>query len=237
MKGIISKQFLTKMDRGITVFGTNRKVVMGISLLFIALSLILFIVALAGWTTDPNNLKSAGWAFSSKSDGATVYIGLQGFSTGGGSTTSYFSYTDSTACTGDNSYCSSCQNGGRAALGLILLSFFLTMGVFILTFLRMFKDTTGTKICAVCFLFFIWLFAVSGWGSWNSQCFNALSNSAATFSHMGGFGAAVAGWFFMWMIGFIHLLTPVDDGNAGSYGTGGGEGQTGGEKMGDASNA
>jgi hypothetical protein len=157
--------------------------------------------------------------------------------------TGYFSYSD---CAAGISYCSGCQNGGRAALGLTLLAFFLTMGVFVLSLLRMFKDTSGTKICSVVFLFFIWLFAVAGWGAWNQQCFSALMDSRYTFNHMGGFGAAVAGWFFMWMLFFVHLLTPVDDGaGGGSFGSGtggsGGEnngGQTGDfQKMDGSSNA
>ena len=229
------------MDRGVTSFGTNKKLTMAIVVMFTALSLILFIVAMAGWSTDANNLKSAAWAFST-SEGGKTYIGLQGFSidvsTTIGSGTGYFSYSD---CPTGITFCSGCQNGGRAALGLTLLSFFLTMGVFVLSLLRMFKDTSGTKICSVVFLFFIWLFAVAGWGAWNTQCFSALTDSNLTFSHMGGFGAAVAGWFFMWGVGVIHLLTPVDDGSSGgSYGGGSGENtgeNTGGQKMDDQSNA
>lgn len=234
------------MDRGLTAFGNNKKLTMSISLAFTALSLILFIVAMAGWTTDPTNLQSAGWAFSTSNNGKT-YIGLQGFSTDYFSSVTYYSFAD---CTGNASFCTGCQNGGRAALGLTLLAFFLTMGLFILTLLRMFKDTSGTKLTSVGFIFFIWLFSVAGWGAWNTQCFGALANATYTiagvsvslsFSHMGGFGAAVAGWFFIWMIGIVHLLTPVEDFSAGGSfgsGSGGDNGQTGDfQKMEGASNA
>jgi len=136
---------------GIVSFGNHVSYLMAIASSLSILCGLLFIVSLAGWTTDQNSIQSVSWTSVRISDLSSVvvvtqeYFGLQGYYssiTVSGIISSTFSlYSDCTTMSSSSSsssvfsnsiqddaavnICPSCMNAGRTTFGLTFTSFFL----------------------------------------------------------------------------------------------------------------
>lgn len=213
--------------------GTSHKIAMGFCIAFSLLSLILYIVACAGWSTNGTNLQSASWAIVTEttnlSSGSvtvsiseTVYFGLQqvyavansGSSSGSTSTT----YSSCASAAGAPSYCSSCQTSGSAAFGLSLISLLMTLLLVPICFLRTFKDSAMFKIAGIFLTFLPLLFSIAAYGTFNQNCYNNIVSSlnsaksagfSFTSSQGPGFGAVVANSVFMFFMFALMVAVPA----------------------------
>ena len=171
--------------------------------------LCLIIAAMAGWSTDGNNIQKAAWATAS--DGPdTVYIGLQ--STYTPNTVPAVSLMFSDAICSSRG-CNACLKAGQAVLGLLLTSFFLFLLVAVTSGVRMCQDSAMLKFLSLGLTFLVWIFSVAAFGNWNTQCYNAVNTvdglGYTSPKYYMGYGAAVSAWVFTTIVFIMHLLTPV----------------------------
>lgn len=201
---------------GFAAFSNQRKIVMGIASFLCGLSMLLFIVAMSGWSTTTNTLQNgSAWAtLSGTITGVsfTSYFGLQSFVVVSNSSATSVQY--------DNSDCSNfgacdCLTSGKAALGLTLFSFLLLIIVFALCIVRCkTPDKVAYKISNTVLLSLISLFILSAFGAFHNMCTSELSASDSTASNGPAFGCEVAGFMFMLVVLALNLATPSDESNS-----------------------
>jgi hypothetical protein len=197
---------------GIKALGDKRKLFMLTSAAFSALSIILFIVAMAGWTEDTSSITSSDWGYyEDKGIGAKYYMGLRilyvNQNGNGASSQTTTKYSD---CASQTDSCKTCESAGKAALGLLLLSFIFTVTITVLSVLRSGADKSVYKLVAVILGVLLWLFSISSFGNFNEKCIKKINKEFDfQFKPAAGYNCNVAGWFFMWIILIIHILTPV----------------------------
>ena len=186
------------------------------------------------WPVGPKKKILSGWAkidFQTTSYISpnvsytnTYYYGLQGFYGN-----DFTAFTDSSCST---TGCKDCAKAGKAALGLLVLTFFMTLAVTITSFLRARMDSSNYKFTSVFLSIIIWFFSVSAYGTYNDKCYSHLTKvSGAHTVHGAGFNIAVVGWFFMWIVLTLHILLPVQ---TGQFDSSGGQGNSGAQAEEDA---
>lgn len=191
---------------GIPILGAGnyKMMIMAFTTGLAGLISLLFIGGMAGWSETYSTLKNSAWATASILS-SHAYIGLQGYSVNTGGTYVFSKYADCSSTT-----CSDCEVAGQAALGLLIISFFMVVAVTIGSAVRAFKDSEMLKIVMLALSFLIWIFSVAAFGNWNEQCYKAFEDAGIdNLEHDNGYGAAVAGWFFSSFLFLLHLLTPV----------------------------
>lgn len=193
---------------------------------------LLFIVGLAGWTTDQKSIQSVSWTSVNVNLSPITsieYFGLQGLYTSltvsGASSSAFTLYSDctgtlTTSLTDDAAanLCPSCMSAGKSAFGLTLITFFLTGLVGVCGLVRgCFGNTGVVKILAMIGNIFAMLFSIAAFAVWRSKCYSLIqkeitnhvpSSATTTLATGAGFNAVIAGFVFLIIIFLIHTLTP-----------------------------
>lgn len=205
--------------------GSSQKIAMGTTVALSALSLILYIVGCAGWSTG-SSLQSANWTIVSETVTVTVgtvktsqsfsaYFGLQSTyavsNSGGTSTSQLYS-----SCASASTECSSCQTSGQAAFGLSLFSLLLTLCLIVVCFMRVFKDSALAKVAGILLSFLALIFSIAAYGTFNENCFKNIQSSITSVSGLSasvtqgpGFGSIVACSVFMFFTLVLMVATPT----------------------------
>eukprot|EP01006_Ploeotia_vitrea_P014899 TRINITY_DN4095_c0_g1_i1.p1 TRINITY_DN4095_c0_g1~~TRINITY_DN4095_c0_g1_i1.p1 ORF type:complete len:223 (-),score=21.60 TRINITY_DN4095_c0_g1_i1:137-805(-) len=162
------------------------------------LTWILLCVAMAGGSTEKDNIKSACWTYGIIDDDIKSYLGLKA-SVGAGQVVKYAN------CGG---YCNDCETGGSNALNSTVLAWLISIVLIICSAMRL--NESGDKILWKCTAFFGTLLAlfimIIGMGSWNNQCVENLPTGGGIDYQLGpGLSSSVAAFIFMLIAVVLHV--------------------------------
>lgn len=218
------------LSYGLPFFGKHRSVFMIIAVLFTNFALLFIICAMAAWSTDSTGsvLTSVPWTKSSDDNTAdnTYYYGLQMVyftriisnnttDISGGTAFNSIRYSDS-SCT--EAFCDSCGKAGKAALGLLLTSFFLALIIAVILIIRATYDKTHFQFVVFVLDALVFLFTLSSFADWSNKCKSDIINMTPSnykIENGAGFNLAVAAFFFMIFAGILNILTPLGDSPSG----------------------
>jgi hypothetical protein len=188
---------------GFSFMKNKRSVMMIITIVLNLVSFVMLCVAMAGASTDPGIVKTSAWALEEFYGEVYLSIGLTAY-TGSGGTYEW----DSDSC--QAGYCDQCSTAGQNALNATAIAFICTIGIIILSLLRLRSgDMVILKVtsCIICVVTFFCL--IVAMGVWANQC---VGNLPTYFDYaLGpGFNCVVVSFMILVYTFVVHLLTPVD---------------------------
>ena len=167
----------------------TKKLTLFVNTFFTIIILMFWIVGMVAWSEDQVTLSNAAWGHANYSyrqisgiggiggeqSIVTFYIelyaGLQGYyriTTSTGETQAYKSYHSYSDC--NDTFCSSCQTAGQLGLGSLIISFFLTIPLVLMTIMRTFKDNSVLKFTSLLTSSIVWIFSVAAFSAYYNLC-------------------------------------------------------------------
>ena len=209
-----------------------KKLILYINTFLISLVLMLWIFGMVAWSENMTTLSNFSWGYANYkyeiiagigSFGAgeqshttiyqEVFAGLQGYygiKTASGETTAFKAYVPYASC--NDIFCNSCVTSGQLAVGLLVISFFISIVLILISFMRIYNDTSALKVTALLTTAVIWIFSVSSYSAFINLCVSSVNKDLRHINMQTyhGFSIVVTGWVLTTFIFVIHLCLSTD---------------------------
>lgn len=205
-----------------------KKLVLYTNVFFVVVIISFWIFGMVAWSENMTTLSNASWGYANfkyeiiagigsfgagEQSHTTIYLevfaGLQGYygiKTATGEATTFKSYVPYASCS--DVFCKSCVTPGQLALGLLVMSFFISVVLIIISVMRIYHDTPALKATALLTSMVVWIFSVASYSAFMSLCIGSVNNDLRHINMQSyrGFSIVVAGWVFTTLIFLIHLF-------------------------------
>ena len=208
---------------GIKYYEKRKILIISSAILVSVIIVLLFILALFGYTSDCSRLNNTAWATGTQSFNGTNYdvnYGLRGYCVVDISSfqsnpkqvvpiNSFQSWSD---C--DSSVCSSCHQSGYAVYVLIIESSAMLVVAILLSFFRMnlcnLKDHRYIRYIILILVLLMWVFVISAFGNWNTQCYRRLDdhNGEYNLNYSVGYNVIIVTFLLAIIVFVLHTLIP-----------------------------